>query len=337
LKRILIVAAVLAATIVPNVPAHAGSVGFSAEPATSSGQIDKGRSRFDYQLEPGSTTKDQIYVMNMGSQPILLTVYANDAQSLSDGTYDVGTLDQIPTGAGSWVKFDNGATSTTIALKNQEAIAVPFEVHVPKDAQPGDHVAGIAVQSGGLGSGQIKIAQRIVTRLYARVPGALTPQLTISNLTSSYTPSLNPFAGSINMSFTISNPGNVALKADVVTSATTFFGIPVGSSAHSQVEELTPGTNRVYSVVVPNVGQWVLVSPKVSLTPIVDKTALNPGVMTVVEREASVWVFPFTWIAVLVLILVLVIVFRASRANRRRQVATWIEAAEAEAKQKVTE
>jgi len=334
LKKSLTVLALVAAFLLPSMPALAGSTGFAAEPGTPTGQIDKGRSRFTFQLQPGESGQDQIYVMNMGSQPILLTLYSADARSLVDGTFDVDTLDQAPKDVGSWVKFANGATSTTIALKNQQSMVVPFTVTIPANAQPGDHVGGIAVQSGGLGAGQIKVAQRIVTRLYARVPGALTPQLTVSNLTTSYTPSINPFAGTVNMSFTISNPGNVSLSADVTTSASTVFGIPVGSEATSQVSEMTPGTTRAYSVTVPNVGQWVMLNPKVVLVPRVDKDALNPGAMSVVTRDTQMWVVPYTWLVLLVLIAAVISGIRSRRASSRRQVASWLEFTEAEAKQK---
>lgn len=334
MKKLAAFALAIAALIFTAVPAHAGKIGFSAEPATPSGEIDKSRSRFDYQVEPGTSRTDQIYVMNMGTQPILLTVYANDARSLIDGTYDVGTLDETPTDAGSWVKFANGASSTTIALKNQQAISVPFTLTVPVNAQPGDHVAGIAVQSGGLGKGQIKIAQRIVTRLYARVPGALTPQLTISNLVAKYNPSLNPLDGTVNLSFTINNPGNVALKADVAASATTIFGVGAGSISNAQVEELTPGTSRVYSMSIRGAGQWVYLNPKIVLTPRIDSTAINPGAMGVVEREQALWIFPYGWLAILTVIVASLILWRSRMASRRKQVAAWLEVAEAEAKQK---
>jgi len=337
LKKSLTALALVAVFLLPSAPAFAGNTGFSAEPGTAGGQIDKGRSRFTFDLQPGESGQDQIYVMNMGTQPILLTLYSADARSLVDGTFDVDTLDQTPKDVGSWVKFANGTTSTTVALQNQQSMVVPFTVSIPANAQPGDHVGGIAVQSGGLGAGQIKVAQRIVTRLYARIPGALTPNLTVSNLSTSYTPSINPFAGTINMSFTINNPGNVSLNADVTTSATTVFGIPVGSQATSQVSEMTPGTTRTYSVAVPNVGQWVMLNPKVVLVPRVDKDALNPGAMTIVTRDTQMWVVPYTWIVVAIIIVAIIVGLRSRRTRSRKQVASWLEFTEAEAKQKATQ
>lgn len=337
LKKTIIATAAAIALLFSATPALAGTSGFSAEPSTADGQIDKGRSRFTFQLQPGESGQDQIYVSNTGTDPISLSIYANDARSLSDGTYDVQTPDVPPTDVGSWVSFGKGANSIEIRLGHDESRVVPFTINIPKDATPGDHAGGIAVAAASSGEGQIKVARRIVTRLYARIPGILAPNLTVSNLTANYVPSINPFDGTINMSFTINNQGNVSLKADTKASATTLFGIPVGDVSVAEVEEMTPGSSRSYMVTVPHVGQWLWINPKVTLTPKVDNDAINPGALAIVDREQTVWVFPFSWAAILVLLGFVLLALRSRLTRRRKQVATWLAFAEAEAEKKARE
>lgn len=332
IKKIATLVALLGLLFSVSPALAAGTSGFSAEPGTASGQIDTARSRFTYQLQPGDNVSDQIYVSNTGSEPISLVIYANDAKSLSDGTFDVKNYDEAPTGVASWIQFANGKTAIEIRLAHDQSTIVPFKMQVPANAEPGDHTGGIAVSAASGGTGQIQIARRIVTRLYARVQGALTPVLSVSDFSAKYLPSFNPFGGSLVMSFTISNGGNVSLLADATTSASTIFGIPLGSTATSVVDEITPGASRSYQVVVPNVPQWFYMVPKVELQPKVDKDAINPGALLPVTRDAAIWEFPYAFVALIVLIVVAYLLIRARIQRRRRQVTQWLEFTEAEAK-----
>jgi dihydroorotate dehydrogenase (fumarate) len=159
--------------------------------------------------------------------------------------------------------------------------------------------------------------------------------MSITDFATKYIPSANPFGGELVMSFTIANDGNVSLSANATTSASTIFGIPVGSQTTSEVEEITPGSFRSYQVSVPSVGQWFYLVPKVTLQPKVDEDAINPGALQEVTRDAAIWQVPYSWLALLAFVLMIIFMIRARIKRRRRQVAEWLEFTDAEAKSKV--
>ena len=313
-----------------------GTSGFSSEPAVN-GQIDNSRSRFTYQLSPGQKVNDELCVSNTGSSTIQLIVYAADAVTTLDGSYDVPTNDQAPKDVGSWVTFQDGAKQVIVTLKHDTAVALPFTLSVPQSATPGDHAGGLAVATITPGQGQIKVQRRIVTRLYARVQGALTPSLTITSFSSTYNPSWNPFDGTVVEQFTVANTGNVSLKAKALAQVFSAFGSQIGPKTTGDLTEILPGTSRVFAVSVPHVGQWVYLVPTVTLIPSVDADALNPGALAHINRDSPLWMMPYSWLVLLVFIAAVWFLIRRRIAKKNGEIAKWLTFTEIDAKRKAAE
>jgi hypothetical protein len=313
-----------------------GTSGFSSEPAVN-GHIDNSRSRFTYQLSPGQTVSDEVFVSNTGSGTIQLVVYAADATTTLDGAYDVPTNDQQPKDVGSWVSFQNGAKQVLVTLKHDKGVAIPFKVTVPNEATPGDHAGGIAVGTISSGDGQIKIQRRIVTRLYARIQGALNPSLTISSFSANYNPSWNPFDGTVVEQFTIANNGNVALKATAIGQVFGAFGNDLAAKTKGVITEILPGTSRMFAISIPHVGQWVYLNPAVTLVPATDKDALDAGKLPHVHRDSPLWIIPFSWLVVGVIAFAIFTFVRRRISTRNREIAKWLEFTEIDAKRKASE
>ena len=142
-------------------------------------------------------------------------------------------------GRATWVKFD-GKEQFKLTLKRGETRTVPFTVDMPSNATPGDHPAGVLASATS--SGQVKVDRRIANRMYVRVSGKLQPLLTVSSFSGTYHPSLNPLDGSITVSATITNSGNVALEGSSTLSTTTWFGINVGQTVRVEQPEILPVT-----------------------------------------------------------------------------------------------
>ncbi len=313
-----------------------GTSGFSSEPAVN-GHIDNSRSRFTYQLSPGQSVADELFVSNTGSSTIQLIVYAADASTTLDGSYDVPTNDQAPKDVGSWVSFENGAKQVMVTLKHDTAVSLPFNLNVPTTATPGDHAGGVAVATITPGQGQIKVQRRIVTRLYARVQGALTPSLTITSFSSTYNPSWNPFDGTIVEQFTVANNGNVSLKAQALAQVFSVFGAQIGPKTRGEMSEILPGTSRVFAISVPHVGQWVYLLPTVTLVPSVDADALNPGVLAHIHRDSPLWMMPYSWLVLLAFISAIWYLIRKRIVKKNAEIAKWLTFTEIDAKRKASE
>lgn len=304
-------------------------IGISAQPVSDDGPL---RTRFDYSMSPGQTLEDAYSVTNRSTGPQTFTVYATDAFNTDEGAFGLLESGATPTDAGAWISF-SGAPSVQVTLQPDESTTIPFTVRAPDDATPGDHAGGLvaSVQSP---DGQVLVDRRLGTRLYVRVAGDLQPGLTIAGISSSYAPSLNPFAGETTVTFTVRNAGNVALSGDLKTEVRGLFGIGLATSLEQDLSEMLPGSTRTVTTTVSGVGQWVYLNPVVTVYPRVDETAPNPGPLTSVSRDTVLFVVP--WVA-LVLLLLSALVWGGIRLSRRRNDArakAWMEYAENEARRK---
>ena len=328
--QILLPAASFAA---PKDPSSGKTSGFSGVPGAKSGGADLNRTKFNYQLDPSQEASDQFYIVNTGNTPIKLDVYAADAITDDAGGYSVKISSEKSTDVGSWVKFKSGKNLVQVDLKVGEDATIPFTLRVPGFASPGDHLGGIAVATrASQSTGQIVIERRVVTRLYARIRGELSPLLTVSNLSASYLHSFSPFEGALTEKFTIANVGNVSLKAKATAEVTGPFGIPLTSAQVFDVGEMSPGSTRDFQLTVPSIGQWVFLHPTVKLTTFTDKDALDAGTLPVVVRDVILWIFPTTFVVAAILLLIIAFIVRTNIRSRQQQVKRWLAYAEAEAR-----
>jgi dihydroorotate dehydrogenase (fumarate) len=142
-------------------------------------------------------------------------------------------------------------------LKPGNFVTIPFDVLTPTDASPGDH-AGAIVASAETKGTTIDVVRRLAIRLYARVSGQVKARLEITNIKSEPTVSLlNPFEFKQEISYDITNVGNIELSADVVTKAEGPLGLFAGSSDTLRVPNLLPGNTRKISQTISGGGQLV--------------------------------------------------------------------------------
>ncbi len=315
--------------------AHAeDSQSFSGAPADGDGS-DSTRTRFTFAADPGQSITDSYYIENSGTLPQDISIYATDAFNAEDGSFSLLDGAAPAAGIGAWVTID-GSPRQVITLAPGTSKVIPFVINIPADARPGDHVGGI-IASVTSPDGQVKLERRVATRLYLRVSGELQPGLTVSGLSSTYQPDLNPFNGTVVLTYTVKNTGNVALGARAVSSVSGLFGTALSGLVTSNVPELLPDGSHVVTTTVPGVWQWIWMNAKFSLVGTVDAGAQSPGVMPTASREASTWAMP--WALFIVLLLAgfayLYVVF--SRRNNERRSQQWMEYTEAEARLRARE
>lgn len=313
----------------------ADSDGIASAPSADGG-VDQTRSRFSYQIDPGQSVSDEYLVENTGTTQQKVSVYATDAFNAEDGSFALLDGGQEPKHAGSWVTFADGAKKVEVTLSPGAQQVIPFTLTVPADANPGDHAGGMIV-SAPTPSGQVTVDRRVAIRLYARVKGNIEAGLTISSISSSYEPSLNPFDGTTTMTLSLTNTGNVALGANTVAQVKGIFGIPLSGLTDVSIPEMLPGNSRTVTITVPGVGPYIYLAPHVSLAATTDAQALNAGPLPTAERDSSILVMPWGILAILLFIGLVWFGLRLRRKRDSKNAAAWIEFTEAEAVRKAIE
>lgn len=331
----LLLAFAIATPLLPAASAVAAdgdpTIGVATRPAGSDGRPD-GRTRFSYSADPGQTVTDQVLVGNTGTARQDFTVYATDAYNSPDGTLSLLATAETPVSLGAWVRFDNGADRIQFSLEPDEVRLLTFTVQFPADATPGDHVGGLVASVVEDGQ-QVSLDRRVATAMFARVAGEVQPRLTVTSFDAAYQGDWwNPFGGTVKIVYTVTNPGNVALAANVSMSVGTWFGIPATGDRGGSIPVLLPGNTATYQFEVPGVGQWGYLDPAVTLSPFVD--AQDPALQLLVPsvtRDTFVFAVPWT---LLILIALAVGVYFLLRWRRRRDEARaqeWIEYTEQQA------
>ncbi len=314
--------------------AHAeDTVGIGISPADTKGKPD-GRSRFTYQAKPGQTLTDHVRVTNTGSSKIEVTLYAADAYNDENGDFALADGSEKKTGASAWVTFD-GRPKLGLTLKRGESKTVPFTVTIPADAGPGDHPAGVIASA--VTSGQVTVERRIANRMYVRVSGDLQPILTITSFSGVYHSGLNPLDGSISVTATITNSGNVALEGATTLTASTWFGAAIGRTSRAELPEILPGSTTTVNYEITGVPQVGFASVRMLLQGGISGDAPDPGPLPVIQRDLLIAAIPWAIVAVLLLGGVVWLVLWLRRRREDRYAREWMAHTEAEAAARAAE
>ncbi|MFF5080400.1 WxL protein peptidoglycan domain-containing protein [Actinoplanes sp. NPDC000266] len=298
---------------------NAGSSGratFGVRPTGKTGPDD--RPTFAYAATPGGVFNDQVEISNPGPQPLTLRVYASDAFTSSNGAFDLLAGGKKADDAGSWVKM--AKTSVKVAARSH--VVVPFSLHVPTTASPGDHAAGIVATLATSGTdaqgNKVAVDKRVGARIYLRVSGALEPRLTVEGLTAKYHPNRNPFGtGHTTLTYKVRNTGNVRLGAKQQVTVRTIWGSERKAPAIAQAAEILPGD------AVDVVAEVKGALPAFWLTGTVHADPLaQPGdeklPLTAVSRDRGFWAMPWVLLAIVFGLAALVGAHYGVRRWRRR-------------------
>lgn len=142
---------------------------------------------FEYALQPGAVVDDAVLLVNTGSEPVDLVLYAADARTADNGglAFPGGATD-APQRAGAWLSL----TADTVSLQPGETRTVPFTFAVP-DGVAGEFAAGIVAQpaAGATADAQgsqfaVAILQRAAVTVVAAVQSdaPLAPKMEIAAL-----------------------------------------------------------------------------------------------------------------------------------------------------------
>jgi hypothetical protein len=212
-----------------------GGIAWSVQ--TADNTHGSGRANFAYAVDPGAVISDTMIVVNTGTEPLPLTVYAADAFTAASGEIDV-LADGTPSAdAGTWVSV----AQTAVELAPGQSADVPFTITVPADARPGDHSAGIVTSlTSREAASSLSVERRLGTRINLRVAGDLVPAAAVTGVTARYEGSWNPFeSGRVVVEYSLENTGNTRLTG---VDTLTVDGLVPASTTPAQLPELVTGS-----------------------------------------------------------------------------------------------
>ena len=138
-----------------------------------------------------------------------------------------------------------------VVLPANTETRVPFEMTVPNDATPGDHVGGIVAldtEAQTLADeGDVGFAVRsgVGARICTRVTGPVAPGLSVSDVEVSTSGGVGPLLGlpaDATVTYTVTNTGNVRLSPTAVVGVDPLFGSST-ALAEEELPELIPGSS----------------------------------------------------------------------------------------------
>lgn len=273
---------------------------------------------------PGSVVYEHVAVLNQSDVPLDLDVYAGDVIMAEGGGLSVTSRDEVPYETGTWLGID-GPTTLTVPAQTAETgygyVVVPVTITIPENATPGDHVAGLVAAltttgQGGANAPDLELEQRVAARIYVHVTGDVTPGLLVTDVHATWTRTGALGLGSVAVSYTLQNTGNIAMAVEPSVTVAGPFGLRPVPARADRVDLLLPGSATQQTVTVDDV--WALVRESVTIdaAAVAPAAGQDPGLGTV-SASVTLWAVP--WLAVAVLALVLVFVTWRSLARRARR------------------
>ncbi|MEU9251304.1 DUF916 domain-containing protein [Streptomyces sp. NPDC048270] len=241
----------LGAGLLPATTATAadnGTWGVFPTPAAGAAMTD--RAYFFHQGAAGTTVQDSATILNSSDKDLTFQVFATDAMNTpAGGAFALLPVETKPVDVGAWIALP-AETAATVTVPAKGRKDIPFTVKVPADATPGDHVGGIVALNTAVegaqqeGKVQVGVKRSVGARLYFRVPGPVTPGLSVEDVRVSRSAPLLPWTGSARatVSYALVNRGNVVVEPKVALSAEGLFGREVLSRPSRELKlALLPG------------------------------------------------------------------------------------------------
>lgn len=283
---------------------------FGIQPASAHGT--DARQDFTYSATPGAHLSDHVAVVNLGTSPVTLHIYATDATSTATGGFTLLPAATKPTDLGAWVHVE-GPSSVTVPARTAHgpsSVIVPFTLVVPANASPGDHAGGVLVSLAGVVRNKqgvdVQLDQRVGVRVYLRVAGLVRAALRVEGLRIGYAaPSLfgSPFGrGTLTMSYRVHNTGNVILGATQAATVESILGKTIHVNGLPTVPPLLPGAEVSVSHRISGVFPGLRITAKVKLAVVVPPGAADHDIVTS-DASAGLWAVPWL-LVVLVLLLI---------------------------------
>jgi hypothetical protein len=319
----------------------AGVLGASAVPAFARQSLGLSAASFQFATAAGQSGHGELFVSNMGDEPIKVLVYSADQKVDGRGvaTYVVPNRDtqDFLNSPAAWVRLDLPTSAKAVGntpyleLSPGERVPVRFVVQTPSAALSGDHQILVFFEIFDFQKGSkgvvSQVSGRLGARIRVRIKGEIDERLDVQ-----------PFSvpqivlnGVLPYAFTVRNGGNVdksvsarvslldrneseQIDSNAMTDTPVYADTAREQSGTVSVAGLTPGAYTA----------------RLIATYTKENRAAQSGVIT---KDRQVWVIPL-WMVIaagtVVLLLALWLLWRVALAVSRRRVHRGLDLAHAE-------
>jgi hypothetical protein len=297
-------------------------VTFGIEPASATGA--DGRPDLSLAVTPGAVLQDHVAVLDYSVEPLTLTVSATDAIETPAGGYSLLPPGKRPSGVGAWISLPESGSTVRVPARTASGpgqVVVPLLVRVPASATPGDHAGGVVASlttEGRNATGQnVVLVQRIGTRVFVRVAGALKPGLSITRLHSSYAGTLNPIGrGEVHATYTLRNIGNTDLGVQQSVSVSGLFGA-AATQRLKPISLLLPGASLQEQVEIGGVLPTFRLHSTVTLRAVAPPGGASPNLGSLTSAT-GLWAVPWGLVFLVVLLVAVLVAFLTRKRWARR-------------------
>jgi hypothetical protein len=263
----------------------------------------------DLRLAPGATARESVTLRNETGAAMVFDLYAADAFDDANGVFVLRGANESRRDVGAWVQLP----VKHLTVPGRAVFAIPFTMHVPGNAMPGDHAGGIVAlaRPGSSPSASpapgVGVRSGVGVRIYVRVRGQLAPSLRVDTI--QYHPDRSwetLFGGmhSATVTYRVVNSGNVRLAPGAVVSVAATPGAKKGSV---QLPELLPGGSVL---VTANMGGIRGLGDETAKVVVTAAGASTSG-------TSSAFVFPWGLVVIAVLLVAVVIAWLWRRRSAR--------------------
>lgn len=219
---------------------------------TATQEAGDDRGSYEFEIFPSGVLRDFVAVANYRDEPIHIRLLARDASTVTGSSYAVQSSAENPNDVGAWITLKKDV----LRLPPHTEKIVPFEIGVPVGAQPGDHSGAILVslltEDPKPEGGTVIVDHRVGMKVALRVPGDLSPELSVSDLKVQWKGGLAlSGAGGAVVSYTVHNTGNVIMRATQDVEFSRALGLPTTAAALPAIEQILPGGSMEITEVVP--------------------------------------------------------------------------------------
>ncbi len=306
---ILVLAAILAlagALAHADQPREGGPVTWGISPADADDA--DGRGAIEHIVEPGETVTEHVLVRNLGEQPLTLDLYTADA-TLDVGVFDLLSDEEESTAVGVWATPE----TAQLTLEPRERRIVPVTIAVPGTAEPGDHAGGIVavLRPDEEADDALLVERRVGTRIYLRVAGPVTPELSVTLGDVRYHHSWLPFApGSGTATLTVTNSGNIRLAGQAAAKVDGVAGLRLGETDDVVIPELLPRASLDVEVAFDALAPLGPLTVSAEALPLTSGGQELGGSVPPGTAQATVWAVPWSTLALLALLVAGALVWR---------------------------
>lgn len=290
------------------------------------GQLDS-RGVITIGAPAGAVVYEQIAAVNLSDAPLDVDLYAVDVVNAEDGALAPAPRGDPRELTGAWLTLDAPAVHVPAqsGATGPGVVVVPVTIAIPEDAEPGDHLGMVFASVTAAGRAEesaptVDLEHRVGIRVYVAVQGQVRAGLTVTNLHATFTPGSAFGKGTIEVTYTVTNDGNLRFGVESSVRGTGLFGMSATTADAPGIEELLPHASVRQKVTLENVFPFIIENLAVSATAVPSPNAEDPGIGTV---TASTWLWLWSWLYVVILALIAALVGWYVQRKRARRPGTW--------------